>query len=223
MKLLTGKRVGQSGQELVRAVLFSFLLHVIFFLAALFLYVRTTPTTTVPLAYQVALVGAVSEAPAIPQEAAAQPLPPAPPGKKVSASKAKAGKGGMPELKKQKAAKEYVAEDEEGVERPADGQGSVAVTTTKDFKFPPFLAIVGRKIGPNWNPPPGAKGAKAKVKFTVLRSGRVADVDLVEPSGNFYFDQAALRAIRASSPFPPLPEEFFQESIVFFVDLAPKE
>jgi TonB family protein len=53
--------------------------------------------------------------------------------------------------------------------------------------------------------------------------GRVGEAKLVESSGNFYFDQAAMRAILASSPFPPLPEGFFKEYETFSVDLMEKE
>jgi TonB family protein len=85
------------------------------------------------------------------------------------------------------------------------------------------VAIVRDKVERNWNPPPGAKGAKVKVVFRILRSGRVGDSRLTESSGNFYFDQAAMRAILSSSPFPPLPEGFFKDSEVFSVDLVERE
>jgi TonB family protein len=51
----------------------------------------------------------------------------------------------------------------------------------------------------------------------------VGDTRLTESSGNFYFDQAAMRAILSSSPFPPLPEGFFKDSEVFSVDLVERE
>ena len=59
--------------------------------------------------------------------------------------------------------------------------------------------------------------------FRISRSGRVTYSDLQEPSGNFYFDQAAMRAILSSSPFPPLPEGYFKDSMEFSVDLVPRE
>ena len=61
------------------------------------------------------------------------------------------------------------------------------------------------------------------MQFTILRSGLVVEPDIEESSGNFYFDQAALRAIQSSSPFPRLPEEFFQEQVVLSADLMEKE
>jgi len=100
----------------------------------------------------------------------------------------------------------------------------VAVSSSSDdFKFPPYLALVRDKIEQNWNPPPGAPGAKAKVEFTVMRSGRVGDAKLQASSGNFYFDQAAVRAILMSSPLPPMPDGFYKEYAVFTVDLQEKE
>jgi TonB family protein len=64
---------------------------------------------------------------------------------------------------------------------------------------------------------------KVKVLFRILRSGRVGDTKLEQSSGNFYFDQAAMRAILLSSPFPPLPEGFYKDDEVFSVDLMEKE
>jgi outer membrane biosynthesis protein TonB len=58
----------------------------------------------------------------------------------------------------------------------------------------------------------------------VIRSGRVfGDATIVLSSGNTYFDLAARRAILSSSPFPPVPDDFYKEYAEFTVDLAPEE
>ncbi len=226
MRLLSGKRIGQSGQELTVAVFLSFLLHAIILFGAIFLYVRATPRIYVPPFYKVTLVSPSAD---MPLDLPAEPLPAPPPpvekpkGKKPSPKEIKASvkKGAMPELVPKK---KPAGEAEE--EQPAESAGkpvSVAVATAQEFKFPPYLAIIRDKVERNWNPPPGAKGIKAKVLFNVLRSGRVGDAKLEESSGNFYFDQAAMRAILASSPFPPLPEESYKEYEIFSVDLMEKE
>jgi len=107
---------------------------------------------------------------------------------------------------------------------PAAKSEAVAVAAPQqDFKFPPYLAIIREKVEQHWNPPPGEKGMKVKVQFRLLRSGRVGDSNLEKSSGNFYFDQAAMRAILSSSPFPPLPDEFPKESAVFAVDLMSED
>jgi len=241
MKLLTGKRIGQSGGELTTAILFSFITHLIFFFAALFLVVQGTPRFVVPPSYRVKLVDLPRDAANLPptmSEQAAQPAAPVvkpqaqpkakAPGKAAakaapSARPAAVRKDAMPELDAKKGSKKPV-EESESTAPAGRKQESVAVaSTTSEFQFPPYLAIVRDKVERNWNPPPGVKGAKVKVVFRVLRSGRVGEAKLQDASGNFYFDQAAMRAILASSPFPPLPEGFFKEYETFSVDLMEKE
>jgi len=102
----------------------------------------------------------------------------------------------------------------------------VAVTTPQqDFKFSWYLVLVRDKIGQNWRPPPDARDAKARVVFAINRSGWVGNVDLDadHSSGTFGFKQAAIRAIRASNPFPPLPEEFSKKTLEFSVDLMAEQ
>ena len=130
----------------------------------------------------------------------------------------------MPELDARKTkAVEETAPAQPSVDAGKKQESVAVASTTNEFQFPPYLLIVRDKVERNWNPPPGAKGARVKVTFKVLRTGRVGESRLMESSGNFYFDQAAMRAILASSPFPPLPEGFFKESETFSVDLMEKE
>jgi TonB family protein len=250
MKLSSGKRIGQSGQELAAAAFFSFFLHVIFLLAAVFLYLNVRPRTYVPPSYVVKLVGPPAGPTELPQAPSGgrQPSLPkqevkaAPKGQKAAQKERRepAKKWAMPELARplQKRVPVEPAKPAEipheqppasasGIPSGARGSGvmaaSVAVAGPQDFKFPPYLAVVREKIGQNWNPPPSAKDNKVKVRFNILRSGRVGDVQLEASSGNFYFDQAAVRAILSSSPFPPMPEGFYKEYEVFSVDLMEKE
>ena len=153
-------------------------------------------------------------------------------------------KGGMPELhQKPKPAAPTHEKPQAAPAEPPAGQPASAIapaksggkaegaaaagvavgTTSQEFKFPPYLVIVRDKIEQNWNPPPSAKAVKVNVQFKILRSGRVGETKLEKSSGNFYFDQAAMRAILLSSPFPPLPDGFYKEYEVFSVDLTDKE
>lgn len=246
MKLLTGKRIGQSGGELSAAVLFSFIIHIIFFSAALLLAFQGAPRTVAPPSYRVKLVDIppdIANLPPTMAEPAAPPVPPPPVEKPQVKQPAKApakaparttgkpsppaavSRDAMPELDQKKTEKKAAEEDTRASESTGKKQESVAVaSTTGEFRFPFYLAIVRDKVERNWNPPPGAKGSKVKVTFKVLRSGRLRErPELQESSRNFYFDQAAIRAIQASEPFPPLPEGFFKEYEVFSVDLMEKE
>ena len=247
MKLSSGKRIGQSGGELTTAAVFSFFLHIIIF-AAVFFYLHATPKYVPPI-YQVKLVGLPSEPAKFPQAPpeANQPAPPkqkakaAPKEKKAApkAFKAETKKSAMPELARlpQKPALSKSARPEEPLqEQPAASAGGTPAgttvpgakgesvgmpTTQQDFKFGYYLALVRGQISQHWRPPPDAPDAKARVVFSVNRSGWVGDVNLdaEHSSGTFGFKQAAIRAIRSSNPFPPLPEEFSKQTLEFSVDL----
>ncbi len=110
---------------------------------------------------------------------------------------------------------------------PAAGKQSegVAVTSQQDFKYSWYLNNVREKIRQNWNPPLDMKDAKATVIFKVNRSGWViaAQLDDAHSNGSYQFKAAAMRAIQTSNPFPPLPEEFYKQSIEFSVDLVPEK
>jgi TonB family protein len=245
MKLLTGKRIGQSGSELATAVSFSLFLHAVVFLGALYLSFHLSARFVVPAYYRVNLVGLPADVPltapaapaSAPEPKAALKPKPAPaskvkqPAVRAVPKSAPAPKEAMPELPAAKRKPEKAAEVPAAPTAPAAGtagkkQEAVSLAVAEggqSFPFAPYVAIVRDKVERNWNPPPGAKGLKARVTFNILRSGRVGDARLVEASGNFYFDQAAMRAILASSPFPELPESFFQDYEMFSVDLMERD
>lgn len=70
-----------------------------------------------------------------------------------------------------------------------------------------YLTRVDWKIQENWVPvtAAGAPELLVVVRFRVLRSGQVRDVELESSSGNASVDTSALRAIRQSMPLPPFP------------------
>jgi periplasmic protein TonB len=68
-----------------------------------------------------------------------------------------------------------------------------------------YLSLVDYKINTNWTPVGGGKTNEVVVRFRVLRSGQVRDIELESSSGVASLDAAALRAIRQSVPLPPFP------------------
>ncbi len=70
-----------------------------------------------------------------------------------------------------------------------------------------YLTLVDRKIQENWNPVATAPLADmvVVVRFRVLRSGQVRDLELESGAGLRSLDEAALRAVRQSLPLPPFP------------------
>jgi TonB family protein len=51
------------------------------------------------------------------------------------------------------------------------------------------------------------------VAANILRNGEVANLNFEERSGNKYFDESVIKAIKKAGPFPPLPEWFDGSSL----------
>ncbi len=253
MRLHFGKKIGQSGYELALAVFFSFFLHAAVIALALILYSVVTPKVHVPPFYEVKLVGlpaeispapAAAPAPSSPKvEPAAAREKPQPKIKQAAPKPMPAApkKGDMPELAMKKPEKPPARVQPETPQQqaqpaqpavpapPGEKAGAatnVAVNMPAGLEKPEFAYYsdtVRRMIKDNWKHPSVPQGTKVKVEFTILRSGLVDNVKLVEASGIFQFDQAAIRAIRSSSPFPQFPENFYKPFAVFSAYLTPKE
>jgi colicin import membrane protein len=79
-----------------------------------------------------------------------------------------------------------------------------------------YYEAIWSRIKAEWALPRGilpSKNLEAIVDVTVSRSGSVASLSIERSSGNRYFDQSALRAIRKASPFPPIPDSIRGSSI----------
>jgi len=94
----------------------------------------------------------------------------------------------------------------------------------KNFAFPWYLALIEQRVRQNWQMPSGLEdliGKKAVVYFRIFRKGEVQEARLETPSGDSLLDQSGLRAVKESSPFPSLPEEFKEEylSVHFYFEI----
>lgn len=98
-------------------------------------------------------------------------------------------------------------------------EAPIILSDTKGVDFGPYLARVIYSVRRNWYSmiPVAAKlGQKGRVGivFEILKDGSVPQLRLVASSGSDPLDRAAVGAINASNPFPPLPEEFTGEHLV---------
>ena len=106
---------------------------------------------------------------------------------------------------------------EEEIHSPVTGGRSPFAGATIDnasFSYPYWFTQAFNKILRNWRNPVAADGAVVcVVYFQVIKSGRVVDVEVKNSSGLETFDDACVRAVQRSTPFPPLPREFRDEII----------
>ena len=74
-----------------------------------------------------------------------------------------------------------------------------------------FNEAYGQIAGNFVNSVSSSDSLSCMIKFTVIRSGEIKAIELIESSGNEAFDAACLRAIERSSPLPPFPGELQDE------------
>ncbi|HUY15458.1 MAG TPA: TonB family protein [Terriglobia bacterium] len=98
-------------------------------------------------------------------------------------------------------------------------EGPIILSDTRGVDFGPYLARILMIVKQNWYaviPESARLGEKGRtaIVFEILKDGSVPQVRLVGASGHLPLDRAALASIRASIPFPPLPQEFTGRHLV---------
>jgi TonB family protein len=95
--------------------------------------------------------------------------------------------------------------------RGTGGQQASISIPLKGYNLAPWAQKVLELIVANWTlPPVGSLPERSRVKVLLMisKDGRVSSLELVEGAAFDELDQAAVRAIRASLPFPALPADF---------------
>jgi protein TonB len=79
-------------------------------------------------------------------------------------------------------------------------------------KYSWYVEAVQRRVSGNWlqaTVDPSIRAApRADITFQIMRDGTVANIQVVQSSGNASVDTSAVRALRASSPLQPLPNDY---------------
>jgi periplasmic protein TonB len=79
-------------------------------------------------------------------------------------------------------------------------------------RFPAYVMGVRNRISSNWLQstvdPSVTWAPRAVVTFQILRTGSIANIQVLHSSGNASVDRSALRAIESSSPLAALPSEY---------------
>jgi protein TonB len=107
----------------------------------------------------------------------------------------------------------------------AAGTGGIALGagtgTEEAFPFSYYLNRVLGSIEGNWFKPPVPPDTRCRVRCRIDRSGRLVEAGIEEPSTVPAFDRAALRAVYASAPYPPLPLGFAGASLTIHLEFGP--
>jgi colicin import membrane protein len=79
-----------------------------------------------------------------------------------------------------------------------------------------YIGAVWSRVKQNWTMPQALmpeKDITTIIDVRIARSGALMNADFEKHSGNRYFDDSALRAVKKSSPFPPLPHWIMDNNI----------
>ena len=89
-----------------------------------------------------------------------------------------------------------------------------------DFQFTYYVDRMLALIESRWFKPPVPPGTRARVTFVILRDGRLESIRLESSSGVPSFDRAALRAMYAANPLPPLPPAYRRDRLTIHLTFS---
>ena len=74
--------------------------------------------------------------------------------------------------------------------------------------FSVYMQKMQTKIKANWNPPEQETSKRVTLLYAINKDGSLKSYEVKETSGVKELDDAAIDALKKSSPFEPLPEGF---------------
>lgn len=85
-----------------------------------------------------------------------------------------------------------------------------------DREMKNYYAVIWGRIRNVWTIPRGLlppENIEAVVHVAILQDGTITNLGMEKRSGNNYFDESALRAVKKANPLPPLPEVLKDNSL----------
>jgi len=95
--------------------------------------------------------------------------------------------------------------------------GNIVDLNTREFKYTSYFAHLKEKIELAWVYPQesqmrGEQGILT-LSFTILKDGRLQDVRLIQSSGYYLLDQAAMKAVKDAADFKPMPAQWPEDHL----------
>ncbi len=116
---------------------------------------------------------------------------------------------------------ERVEPEETATEQPPI---TSAVVTASRFPYSWYLSIIQGKVRLNWKQPSSVlisdEKLSTQISFRIDRNGGIEVVTVRRTSGLQNVDQSAVKAIRNSAPFPPLPDDYMENHLDVTIDFT---
>jgi len=101
----------------------------------------------------------------------------------------------------------------QATEEPAEGSltGSLEGTSTQGVQGDAWATAVANAVRGAWNTPVGLitdselRGLSAKVRISISATGVLSNPTITKSSGNPYFDDSCIQAVKAAGRVPPRP------------------
>lgn len=83
----------------------------------------------------------------------------------------------------------------------------------QDFKYAYYVQQMFGRVHQHWQRTPVRGTAVVIVRFTILKDGSVANVEIEQSSPLSVLDRGAMRAVMLADPMPPLPNSFPRDRV----------
>lgn len=114
--------------------------------------------------------------------------------------------------------------EQKQADKAAGENGTPVVADFANFPYPWYITQVREALWNSWTERmPSSGKLKCTVKFEILRGGAVKGVNVESSSGNRLFDNAAETSVENAAPFPPLPDDFYEDSLSVHVEFKAME
>lgn len=228
----------RQGEHLHRMIFFSAAIHVVILLAFFFMPSLPRPKMTFGPVYSVNLVGAPAALTNTPPSAPLAKEITSPSQQKAPTIQKKSEPPESVPIQKVVTQKKAISKDEKSLEEIRNNIKSSAVqkpvpshptTEQRANAISPagsaamgnllqqYYTLLWSMIRDKWALPPGIiltdRTLETIVHVRLSRSGELAEITYEKSSGNRYFDESAMRAIRKAVPFPPLPHGIGEDNM----------
>ena len=114
--------------------------------------------------------------------------------------------------------------DEEPADKGGGENGAPALADFSNFPYPWYITQVREALWNAWTAKMPSSGVlKCTVRFDIQRGGGVKAVSVERSSGNRLFDYAAETSVENAAPFPPLPDDFYEDDLTVHVEFKTTE
>jgi protein TonB len=109
-------------------------------------------------------------------------------------------------------------------DKDAGENGSPVLADLSNFPYPWYITQVREALWNSWTEKmPSGGRLKCTVKFDIRRGGAVKDINIERSSGNRLFDYAAETSVENAGPLPPLPDDFYEDTLTVHVEFKTQQ